>query len=432
MAVYAQAPTVQSNPVGTFINAFQAGQNLFERKRRLSMEEERQQREAERLAKAELRAIDTHQKNMRSMEIANETNEFNLNQKREMDDTAATSLKTLVEEMKVLQEEAGTDLNSSSGIPDSQLRQKHLINIQRKTAALQSRFATVFNHPIYGPQAQQYLGNVEQALIPHAEAMAADQAKDVGSFYTELQRIQSLPPQERRQHVYGLKRDYNLLLGSQQHGDRLNNELTAFEKSISDDIAAEKTRKEEQRKETEFTQKQEERTVVKTEERSNAIQDQIKLMREMDRVRRLRNDIAQGDFQAGGWGNIFEWIKGTLKGGSRNAAMAIADEISTGEWLDNVSKLKGALSDKEGARLSVAGLKRSDSEEIWLEKLNNLLDQYQTSKQFMQSEGRWYVDDKGKAVLGGTNPAVSEEEPDFSIFDDPVTNDDVKELLEEN
>jgi len=349
-----------------------------------------------------------------------------------MDDTAATSLKTLVEEMKVLQEEAGTDLNSSSGIPDSQLRQKHLINIQRKTAALQSRFATVFNHPIYGPQAQQYLGNVEQALIPHAEAMAADQAKDVGSFYTELQRIQSLPPQERRQHVYGLKRDYNLLLGSQQHGDRLNNELTAFEKSISDDIAAEKTRKEEQRKETEFTQKQEERTVVKTEERSNAIQDQIKLMREMDRVRRLRNDIAQGDFQAGGWGNIFEWIKGTLKGGSRNAAMAIADEISTGEWLDNVSKLKGALSDKEGARLSVAGLKRSDSEEIWLEKLNNLLDQYQTSKQFMQSEGRWYVDDKGKAVLGGTNPAVSEEEPDFSIFDDPVTNDDVKELLEEN
>jgi hypothetical protein len=106
MPVYAQAPDFKVDPVGDFLGAFQATQNIFERKRRLSMEEERQQRDAERLAKAELRAIDTHQKNMRSMEIANETNEFNLEQQRKMDDTAATSLKTLVEEMQGLQEEA--------------------------------------------------------------------------------------------------------------------------------------------------------------------------------------------------------------------------------------------------------------------------------------------------------------------------------------
>ena len=417
MAVYAQAPTVQSNPVGTFINAFQAGQNLFERKRRLSMEEERQQREAERLAKAELRAIDTHQKNMRSMEIANETNEFNLNQKREMDDTAATSLKTLVEEMKVLQEEAGTDLNSSSGIPDSQLRQKHLINIQRKTAALQSRFATVFNHPIYGPQAQQYLGNVEQALIPHAEAMAADQAKDVGSFYTELQRIQSLPPQERRQQVYGLKREYNLLLGSPQHGDRLNNELTAFEKSISDDIAAEKTRKEEQRKETEFTQKQEERTVVKADEKRNIALDQVKEWQEIQKVSRLRAAIAKGEFWVGGLGTGGELLKQGKRIGTRSAGAGTADEIAAGTWLENVSKLKGALSDKEGQRLAIAGLKRTDSKERWLETLDEILDVYKANKGLMQNSGRWYVDDKGKAVLGGTNPAVSEEEPKESGVD---------------
>jgi len=432
MAVYAQAPTVQSNPVGTFLNAFQTTQNIFERKRRLSMEEERQQREVERLAKAELRAIETHQKNMRSMEIANDANEYKLDQQREMDDTAAKSLKTFIEEANLLQQEAGAELNSSPGIPDSQLRQRRLINIQRKTAALQSRYAPMLNHPVYGPQAQQFLGNVEQALIPHAEAMAVDQAKDVGSFYEALEKIQDLPVQNRRKELFKLKRDYHLLLGSPQYADRLNNELTAFEKSISDDITLEKTRKEETRKEEEFKQKQttfqqgqEERTVAKSQQRGTAIQDQIKLMKEMDRVRRLRNDIKDGDFHTGGYGSFWEWIKATGRGGSRNAAMAIADEIATGEWLDNVSKLKGALSDKEGARLSIAGLKKTDDPAVWLEKLNNLLDAYEVNRQFMTDEGRWYVDEKGNVIQKPT----SSDEPDFSIFDDPVTDDEVNDLL---
>jgi anti-sigma28 factor (negative regulator of flagellin synthesis) len=245
--------------------------------------------------------------------------------------------------------------------------------------------------------------------------MAADQAKDVYSFYTDLQRIQSLPPQARRQHIYALKREYNLLLGSPQYAG-LNNELTAFDKSISDDIAAEKTRKEEERKETEFTQKQEERTVVKTDEKRNAALDQVKEWQEIQKVRRLRAAIAKGEFWVGGPGTAGEGLKQAKRLGTRSAGAGTADEIAAGTWLENVSKLKGALSDKEGQRLAVAGLKRTDSKERWLETLDEILDVYKANRGLMQDAGRWYIEvdsdtDKASITLGGTNPAVSEEEP---------------------
>lgn len=257
MAVYAQAPDFKVDPVGDFLGAFQATQNIFERKRRLSMEEERQNREAERLAKAELRAIDTHQKNMRSMEIANETNEYKLDQQREMDDTAAKSLKTFIEEANLLQQEAGAELVDPAKpddpnevyliTPDSQLRQKRLIDIQRKTAALQSRFATVVNHPVYGPQAQQYLGNIEQALVPHAEAMTADQAKDYNEFRGRLVEIETqVKPEERMNEFLQLQSQYSGLARSPYREDFLQAQKDATQriqdaqKRLDDQIARER------------------------------------------------------------------------------------------------------------------------------------------------------------------------------------------------
>jgi len=179
----------------------------------------------------------------------------------------------------------------------------------------------------------------------------------------------------------------------------------------------------------------------KVTDKNNAVKNQQRLLQERDKIRRLRNDIQNADFGVGGTGTIIEALKTAKRLGGRSAGASIADEIVSGEWLKNVSALKGALSDKEGARLAIAGLKRTDDKAVWLRKLNNLIAALDTDRALLSEQGMWYIDEKGKPfslsegteqeeigdsdvndLLGGGEYTPPEEEPDFSIFEDPEGN----------
>ena len=395
MAVYAQAPTVQSNPVGTFLNAFQTTQNIFERKRRLSMEEERQQREVERLAKAELRAIETHQKNMRSMEIANDTKAYAFDQIRKAEDNANLSLKDMQTDFDDIESNLNFSFNTlnEEGIEGVRNRKAILKHYALRLGQFESKYAHLKNHPVHGATYSQKYSELQQRLLPLSEARQVDQSTEWDEFRKAIGGVmREKDPDKAMDAFAALDENFGDLEVSPMYSQMYQNRRKELKDFVTQRFNLDATPKE--RREEEDWEKGKKAEIEQIDKALSQVEK------------------ALGDIDEAYVGDFWSRTKGNLRAfflGQREIELNF-ENISSSAWVEMVSQLKGALSDREGARFDKAVPNDKTDKEAWKQYLYDMRD-------FLEGK----LDSEGNPIGGG-----EKKPPNIQDAREMLTNPNVR------
>lgn len=418
MAVYAQAPTQQfPDFFGTAVRGFQTGQNMFQAKARLAMEQRRQDAELARVARADERAMELHDLTKRQKEIEIET--LHNTQKRQIAQREVVDKQSeeLAGELAQMRTQFDTELANLSQSNDPVARRNFIVAKTRALNILQTKYGHVLKDPIYGATYAPELTNMLGGLSAVSGEIEVDQMSRAQSMAMDEVFTNLTTPEGTQQAISHFKKNYGSLALSTNPAIKAQYDATAkeltearnhfFRRPVSETTAAAKA----EREEIKFKQEQEDRTKAKTQERISAATNQKTLQKKRDEIQELRNAIDSSDFRTGRFGTFAEIVWNL---GSRDKFGALADEIVSDEWLENVKSLKGALSDKEGARLELAGLSRNDKPEVWLEKLDKIIDQLDTSTKQLKQSGLWYLDAEGEPV-SSTDFSTLDEDDDYEV-----------------
>jgi hypothetical protein len=310
----------------------------------------------------EARAVETHTANLRSMRIANDANEFKLDQTRKQEDFANESIVSMQGDFEALDQDFNISANALTDRSEEGPGNRKALAKWSAMALQQfeAKYAHLKDHPIHGTEYAQRYAVLQGKLMPLAESRSIDMATEWDQYRGAVAGVMRAGTKEEALDAYtSLDEKFGELesVMPQQYQARRKEALDFITKKFSLDAS-----KKELREADDYNQ-------AKADNLRN-------IKRAIGKVEKAIVDIDKAFV-----GNVGERTKGFLSewwSGKRDIELNL-DNITTEAWVEMVSALKGALSDKEGARFAKALPNESTNKKAWAEYLEELLE-YLNSK----------------------------------------------------
>lgn len=164
MPVYAQAPTQQWTDIGgRLLRGYQTGQNMFERKQRLRLDEQRYNQAIARAERADARAAEIHAKTMEAKDL-----EIGVLHRQNLDDIerrklADTQVESLQSGIDTFQGEIRDFMGSSEGQDPNKIR-NFMMRSKTRIDMLKASYPHAFSDPRTAGRAAETVGGVSTLL----------------------------------------------------------------------------------------------------------------------------------------------------------------------------------------------------------------------------------------------------------------------------
>lgn len=385
------------------MNMFERSQNIRLRDQRAAIEQAQEERAVQRFAE-----------DLKALKLSNEAKEYTRTRNRDIDNNAASGLITVGEELDSLTKQLqnynlvtglsshSTDRGRRSSI---NIRQNQINQAELQIKNILGSNLHVFQHQKYGPEANQMLFKAKEALDVLKATLPEDERVDYDALSEALREASAITDLDQREAAFDdALHKFRDILSSDRYGPRLALEIQRFNEKTKQLREADEKQKERQNKlDVEAQKERNKQNATKSEREYEEKKDELERKLEANtpgaklEKKKFREEFDR-DVNVYNSGvrllNIIEEVNTSKVSGIRGKVSALVaqftgrnvdqfqvDKVSVDAWLEGVSQMKGALSDKEGFQLQRRVPKPGDGDEVFQAFFDELIEVTTASNQ---------------------------------------------------